>query len=427
MSTHHILPADTYIVRNRTVFSEQDRTLLIMLYQPLIGSHAISLYFTLWAYLDKSEVLSCEWTHHHLMTNMRMKLDEIVVAREKLEAIGLLRTLVKENHVNQFIYELYSPLSASEFLNNPILSTSLYNNVGKIEFDKIVEYFKLPRINTKDYTDITKSFNDVFESVSVTSMEHLIEEVREKKKRRHTLTSSIDLNSILAMIPEELLNPRSLTKETKELIDKLSFIYQLDDSVCVELIRNSLTMKRTIDKEKLKKNAHHYYTFEHNGKLPSIIYRNQPEYLRKPVGDQSNKAKMIYTFETISPYELLRSKNKGTAPSRSDLKIVEYLMIDLNLKPGVVNVLLDFVLRINQNKLTRSFVETIASQWKRQGIETVEDAMNMASKEYSKKKRGQTKTKTVEEKPEWFDQSFETKKPTEEKLKEMQDLLGEFR
>ena len=53
--------------------------------------------------------------------------------------------------------------------------------------------------------------------------------------------------------------------------------------------------------------------------------------------------------------------------------------------------------------------------------------MNMASKEYSKKKRGQTKTKTVEEKPEWFDQSFETKKPTEEKLKEMQDLLGEFR
>ena len=72
MSKHHILPADTYIVRNRTVFSENDRTLLIMLYQPLIGSTAISLYFTLWAYLDKSEVLSCEWTHHHLMTNMRI-------------------------------------------------------------------------------------------------------------------------------------------------------------------------------------------------------------------------------------------------------------------------------------------------------------------------------------------------------------------
>lgn len=427
MSKHHILPADTYIVRNRTVFSENDRTLLIMLYQPLIGSTAISLYFTLWAYLDKSEVLSCEWTHHHLMTNMRIKLEEILVAREKLEAIGLLRTLVKEDHVNQYMYELYSPLSASEFLNNPILATSLYNNVGKVEFDKIVEYFKLPRINTRDYDDITKSFNEVFESVSVGSLEHVIKEIREKKKRRNTLTSTIDLNGILAMIPEELLNPRSLTKDTKELIDKLAFIYQLDDSVCTELIRNSLTIKRTIDKDKLKKNALHYYTFEHNGKLPSIIYRNQPEYLRKPEGDQSNKAKMIYTFETISPYQFLRSKNNGSAPSRSDLKIVEYLMIDLNLKPGVVNVLLDFVLRINHNKLNRAFIETIASQWKRDGIETVETAMALAGKEYTKKKKGRTKTKTIEEKPEWFDQSFDVKKPTKEKLAEMQELLGEFK
>lgn len=427
MSKHHILPADTYIVRNRTVFSENDRTLLIMLYQPLIGSTAISLYFTLWAYLDKSEVLSCEWTHHHLMTNMRIKLEEILVAREKLEAIGLLRTLVKEDHVNQYMYELYSPLSASEFLNNPILATSLYNNVGKVEFDKIVEYFKLPRINTRDYDDITKSFNEVFESVSVGSLEHVIKEIREKKKRRNTLTSTIDLNGILAMIPEELLNPRSLTKDTKELIDKLAFIYQLDDSVCTELIRNSLTIKRTIDKDKLKKNALHYYTFEHNGKLPSIIYRNQPEYLRKPEGDQSNKAKMIYTFETISPYQFLRSKNNGSAPSRSDLKIVEYLMIDLNLKPGVVNVLLDFVLRINHNKLNRAFIETIASQWKRDGIETVEAAMDLAGKEYTKKKKGRTKNKTIEEKPEWFDQSFDVKKPTKEKLAEMQELLGEFK
>ena len=422
-----ILPADTYIVRNRTVFSERDRTILIMLYQPLIGSTAISLYFTLWAYLDKAEVLSCEWTHHHLMTNMRLKLEEILVAREKLEAIGLLRTLVKESNVNEYIYELFSPLNPSEFFNNPVLATTLYNNVGKIEYEKIIEYFKLPRVSIKDYSDITKSFNDVFEVVSSSSLESVLEEIKEKKKRKINLSSNINVNEVLELIPDELLNHKSLTKDTKELIDKLAFIYQLDSDSCIELIRNSLTIKRTIDKDLLKKNALNYYGFEHGGKLPSIVYRNQPEYLRKPSGDNSRKAKMIYTFETVSPYDFLRSKNNGVNPSRSDLKIVEYLMVDLELKPGVVNVLLDFVMRINNNKLNKAFIDTIASQWKRSKIETVEAAMNLAGKEYNKKNKTYTKTKIKEEKPEWFDKSIEAKRPDNDTLKEMKELLNEFK
>ena len=422
-----ILPADTYIVRNRTVFSERDRTILIMLYQPLIGSTAISLYFTLWAYLDKAEVLSCEWTHHHLMTNMRLKLEEILVAREKLEAIGLLRTLVKESNVNEYIYELFSPLNPSEFFNNPVLATTLYNNVGKIEYEKIIEYFKLPRVSIKDYSDITKSFNDVFEVVSSSSLESVLEEIKEKKKRKINLSSNINVNEVLELIPDELLNHKSLTKDTKELIDKLAFIYQLDSDSCIDLIRNSLTIKRTIDKDLLKKNALNYYGFEHGGKLPSIVYRNQPEYLRKPSGDNSRKAKMIYTFETVSPYDFLRSKNNGVNPSRSDLKIVEYLMVDLELKPGVVNVLLDFVMRINNNKLNKAFIDTIASQWKRSKIETVEAAMNLAGKEYNKKNKTYTKTKIKEEKPEWFDKSIEAKRPDNDTLKEMKELLNEFK
>ena len=106
-----LLPADTYIVINKTILNDNDRRILTMLYQPIIGSDAINLYFTLWSYLDRSEIISCEWTHHHLMTSMRMKMESIVEARQKLEAIGLLVTLVKKGSVNNYIYELYSPLS----------------------------------------------------------------------------------------------------------------------------------------------------------------------------------------------------------------------------------------------------------------------------------------------------------------------------
>ena len=119
---YNVLPADTYVVINKTILSDQDRKLLTMLYQPILGNIAISLYFTLWGYLDKSEIISKEWTHHHLMTNMRLKLTDILEAREKLEAVGLIKTYYKKNHVNHFVYAMYSPLGVNEFLKNPILA-----------------------------------------------------------------------------------------------------------------------------------------------------------------------------------------------------------------------------------------------------------------------------------------------------------------
>ena len=164
MKTRTILPADTYVVINKTVIDDSDRKLVSMLYQPIIGYSAVSLYFTLLDDLDKSEVMSGDLSHHHLMSLMQLKLDDIVMAREKLEACGLLKTYYKEGSVNQYVYLIYSPMSAHEFFNHPILNVVLYNNLGKQEYDRIVNYFKLPRINLKDYEDITSSFDEVFTS-----------------------------------------------------------------------------------------------------------------------------------------------------------------------------------------------------------------------------------------------------------------------
>lgn len=73
--------------------------------------------------------------------------------------------------------------------------------------------------------------------------------------------------------------------------------------------------------------------------------------------------------------------------------ILEYLLVDLKLTPGVVNVLIDYVLKVNHNKLTRAFIETIAGQWCREHIETVEDAMNQCIAETKRKKNRQNNNK----------------------------------
>lgn len=421
----HILPADTYTVLNKTILNDQDRKLLVMLYQPIIGTTSINLYFTLWSYLDKTELFSEEWTHHHLMTSMRIKLIEIEEARKKLEAIGLLRTYLKQGNINQYIYELYSPVGAYEFFNNPVLSISLYNNIGVTEYEKILEYFKMPRLNLKEYTDITSCFSDVFEATDMHYFESSIEDIRRTNSRKLELNAKIDITTIISMIPEEMLNSKSMTKETKELLYRLSFIYNYNDDEMRELIRNSLSDKRTIDKVLLKKNARKFYQFEHSGKLPSLLYRNQPEYLRKPMGDNSKKAKIIYQFETTTPYDFLLSKYNGVKPSKNDVTILEYLLVDMNLNPGVVNVLVDYVLKINNNKLIKSFVEVIASQWAKSKVETVDSAMSLAEKEYKNRKNYETKTVSKKEsKPTWFNQEIESSKASLEEQKEMEKLLS---
>lgn len=429
MASTSLLPADTYIVANQTILNDQDRKLLITLYQPIIGTSAISLYFTLWSYLDKLEICSCEWTHHHLMTNMGCRLSEIMEAREKLEAIGLLKTYVKKDSVNHYVYQLYSPLSPAEFFNNPILSTTLYNNVGMKEYDKIVEYFKVPKLNLKEYEDVTHLFSDVFESVTSSPMDHLVADIKKRNKRNLDFIAKIDLPSILSMIPDEVLNPRSITKDTKDLLYKLSFIYDLSDEEMSDLIRNSISEKHTIDKQLIRKNARKYYQFENDGKLPSFVYKTQPEYLRKPVGDTSNKAKIIYQFETVTPYDFLCRKNHGARPSKTDLSTLEYLMVDMGLKPGVVNVLVDYVLKINQNKLTKSFMIAIATQWVRSHVETVEDAIAIAQKEQRNKKTLTKKTnaKKVTEKPVWFDETIEKSSLSTEEEQEMKEILMQYK
>lgn len=157
---YNLVPADTYVVVNKTILHNEDRKIITSLYLPIIGTDAVMLYFTLWADLDNSEILSSEFSHQKLVSSLRITINELQTSFDKLEAIGLIKAFIKEGNVNNYIYEIFSPVSASEFLSHPILNIVLYSNVGKREYDNLVKAFKIPRLNTSNYKDITKSFNE---------------------------------------------------------------------------------------------------------------------------------------------------------------------------------------------------------------------------------------------------------------------------
>ena len=423
MSKISLMPLDTFNVINHSYLNDNDRKLLIMLYEPIVGVVGINLYFNLWTFLNREIVLSETYTHKDLITNMGVTLKEISDAREKLEGLGLLKVYLKEGEINNYIYELNAPLSASDFFANPLLASVLYTSVGSFNYKRIKEYFKFPKINLKEYTNITESFTDVFESVSMVETDN--SEIIKKNYAKVGIESELDIEEIISMIPDLMLNHTKVTESTKELILKLSFVYNFDSNKTIEVIKGSINDKHNIDKEKLKINYRNLYQFENDGKLPSIIFKCQPDYLKKEIKDSSKKSKVIYQFENLSPYRFICMKSKTEKPTKAEINILEMLLVDIGLKPGVVNVLIDYVLKINDNKLTKNFVEAIASQWKRSNIETVEQAMEISKQEFKKKDayKKEEVGKKDENKPEWFDKKIEIKEDLE-RQKKIEEMLN---
>ena len=427
-----ILPADSYTVINRTIITERDKQIVSMLYQPIIGYAAVSLYYTLISEIN-DDVIGEDTSHHHLMSRMQLKLDDIVVAREKLEAVGLMKTYLKKDSINQYVYLLYSPLDANEFFNHPILNIVLYNNLGKKEYEKVLNYFKLPHVYLKDYEDITASFHEVFTPVKGSIMEKE-ENFQEKKTNKITIKGNIDFDMLISGIPSSLYHEKCFSDDVRTLIDELSYIYEINTMDMQGLVKASFNEKGMIDKSFLRKSCRDFYKFENAGNLPTLIYRKQPEFLKKPEGDSSKWAKMVYTFENLSPYQLLKLKYKGAEPTDRDKRLIENLMIDQKLNPGVVNVLISYVLKTNHEQLKKSYVETIAGQWKRSNIETVEEAMKIAEKEHKKLKKlmnATTKAKSIQKvekssEPAWFSSEQDIEKTTEEDVEELDKILSEL-
>ena len=412
-----LLPADIYTVVSKTILNLEDRDNLIMLYEPIMGPLAVSLYLTLWRDLKNNSFKSEEYNHHHLMSIMKLDLKSIKEARCALESLGLLKTYVKKGDVYSYVYELYSPMSPREFLNHPVLNVVLYNNIGKKEYDAIKKSYEKKSMSLSEYEDITSSLNMTFASSNILPEVDAVERVKQSVGAKNV----IDFDMLMASIPKDILNEKAFNKRTRELIENLAFVYNLDTLQFSEIIKNVINERGFIVAEELRKLARNYYTYHNNGKLPTLVYKEE-----KPSGleNMSKRDKIIYVFENTKPYDFLKNKYHGVTPTNRDLKLLETLCCDLNLKPAVVNVLIDYVLKKNDNKLNKNFVETIAGQWVRSGVKTAREAMSLAEKEQKKMiAKAPTNIKTPEDVPVWFKTEIKRNEATIEEQKELEELM----
>lgn len=416
-----LFPSDTYKVFNKAFLNGKVREVLIDLYQPIIGTCAISLYLTLLNDLNNFDIESPELTHQHLVTSMQVDMKTIEAARDRLEGIGLLQTLIKKGQNSSYIYQLYSPISPQEFFKHPMFSVVLMSNVGKEEYQNLVSKYRNREANTKEFTNITKRFSDVYVSSSIKNISQ--DEIIEDQTRKLEIEANIDLDLIIDSIPKRLVNDRCFTESVKELIVTMAYLYKLGNNELQTIIRNSVNEKGSINKEEFQEKCRTYYQFENNGKLPTLIYNRQPDHLRTIINPTTNKEKIILAFERISPIELLTKINNGVEPSDREKKIVEDLLCKYRLTPGVVNVLIDYTLKTHDMRLNKEYMETIASQFNKKKIETVREAMDSIIKTTKKNIKTTDIKKDNKQIPDWMNKKVEISNTNDS---EIEDLFKDF-
>ncbi|AQU78987.1 helicase DnaB [Planococcus faecalis] len=376
-------PADPFRIRLPYPFSNYDRQLLTLLYQPMIGAEAIALYLTLWA---EGEVTSEESSHYTLMNMLGNSISKIFDARIQLEAIGLLRTYKNQSSERSFIYELCPPLDPKTFFMDPLLSMFLFSKIGETSYRKVRKRFAIETEIPTDYEEVSRTFTDIFQPVHAKAgYPAKKKDLQERKNGGYSTESDFDFGLLQQGLSEQLVPKRVLTGSIKAYIAKLAFLYSWDPLEMQIVVLMAIDDNYKLTTDLLKKAATEHYKMKVSTTAPQLVPVHKAT---EPVEatDETSKTKedeLLVYLETAAPIQVLRDIADGHEPLPADVELANQLVTFHKMETAVVNVLLHYVLLRTDMKLTKAYVEKIASHWLRKNITTAKDAMEIARVEHT--------------------------------------------
>lgn len=373
-------PADAFKIRMPYPFSEYDRQLLTLLYQPMVGSDAVSLYLTLWA---EGEVLRNETPHYSLMNTLGMPISKIFESRIQLEAIGLIKTYRKGTDSRTFLYELCPPLDPKDFFADPLLSMFLFSKIGDIAYRRVRDRFIIPAEDMESYEEVTRIFTDIFQPVHAKAgYPNDSEDFQKRSRNGYKAEYDFDFGLLHQGLSEQLVPKRVLTAPIKESICKLAFLYGWGPLEMQKVILLAIDDDYRLTIEGIKKSASEYYKMTVSTTAPKLepVLAKAPEPASEP---KTRQEELVHYLESAAPIDVLRDIADGKEPLPADVQLANNLVMQHGMEPAVVNVLLQYVLLRTDMKLTKGYVEKIASHWIRKNVSTVPEAMELARTEHA--------------------------------------------
>lgn len=360
--------SDIYQVRSSHALDHEDYRVILQLYQPLIGIEAATLYLTLFSEMNQLTLTKKPSLISRICKITGFSQSSLSQAFSKLEAVGLISTYVKRND-HRYLFDLKMPLSADQFIKHRILNTLLQQRLND-EYEKTVVPFQTYHVDLAHYDDVSASFTDVFD-IQLNNEQVLIEKDYQTKKQ-NIIEKDYDLDLFYQGLSSLQLNRKMFSQEDIRLIQQLGILYKINEVDMLDIVKSNM-VNGHLDKKVFIDYCRNYYDLKMPEKFDEIFHK-QSVLLQQPAGE-STLDKHINYLENISPYDLLKDKLGGREPLKRDLQVIESVLTDLQLEPGVMNALIELTLYKCNQSLPRNFIEAIASQWKRKNIQTVKDAI----------------------------------------------------
>ena len=131
-----------------------DYKVLVRLYEPIIGSIAMSLYLTLESEfsLNKFSKTTNQIARLHKLT--RIDDASFNEAIELLKKYDLLSYKANQRKANDYLFVVYPTKPANEFFSNEKLNNALQVMVDDTYYKQVYSYFIASSINEDEYVDI---------------------------------------------------------------------------------------------------------------------------------------------------------------------------------------------------------------------------------------------------------------------------------
>ena len=370
---------DFYCVYNDFDISRRLKE-LNLLYLPLIGNDAISLYNFLGSKMLGDKYLSKNYLHYDILDNLAMTDNKFTIARKKLEALGLLQSFyINSNGVGQFVYKIKQALTFNEFFNTPVLAQLLENNLGKSEYKELFDYYSFDKVSFRSFEYITAKFSDVYhvENLNDLSFDYLS---NDKSGGPNFDEYFFDFDKLNYYLANSYLTEVISEDVTKKKILGLAHIYKMTAQDMATAIEKSVEVNNGGNKINFDSLTDYIVQLNVNVRKQEVptLERMVNKKLTTSLSDElTEEDKFIKEVDNTNFITYL-NKQTGIVVSNIDAKNIGDLQSKYNFPTGVLNILLEY--SINQTGKSSiphiNYIDKIASTWSAQKLLGAKDAID---------------------------------------------------
>ena len=361
---------DTYSIQKNGIVSDFDLKVLIRLYQPIIGHTATSLYLTLLNENSLSPVVATNRTHKRLFALMQINKTDFLLARKKLESIGLLNTKIKENENKialDYLYALQSPKTPNDFFNDTVLNSLLLKSLGEDEFYRTQYFYSDYQPQNDDYIDISSSFEESF-VIKPASIKNLSQHYSEKVTKN--VVSNLNMDAFVVKMTEHLIPKSLFTSAVKKEIARVKMLFDLNEKQLENCVLSSIQ----IDENQKKK-------------INLMLFNQEAEkcgqstpVLEQPKDETSDLFLFAKHLDDSDPYDYYKGLLHIPSLFKNDLYLIKQLQ-DAKMTSGMINAVLYYCVKNKKSDYNfNGYVQKVASSVIKEKCQNAYQVLNYLKK-----------------------------------------------